>query len=185
MPGAVPRPIRGALGNAVLWGVAWGTLGLGAWTVLRVLGFLPADAGLRSAAFLAVRLGIAGFVAALAFAAVVRLTWRGRRLRDISWLKGGLLVGLVTGLAFPLFLQAMNLLSGDGLIAWSLVLDDGPFVGLLAALAAGATLKLAQRADALAAGGHAEALEDGSAHVSVNPVFLEAVPSPKHPTKQV
>jgi len=58
-------------------------------------------------------------------------------------------------------------------------------VGLLAALAAGASLKLAQRADALAAGGHAEALEDGSAHVSVNPVFLEAVPSPKHPTKQV
>ena len=178
------RPIRGALRNAAVWGLAWGTVGFGAWVVLRLVGLLPAEAGFRSAAFLAARLGMAGAVAALAFAAVVRITWRGRRLRDISWLKGGLLVGLVTGLAFPLFLQAMNVLSGDGLIAWSLVLDDGPFVGLLAALAAGATLKLAQRSDALAPGGHSEALEDGSAHASGNPVFLEAVPSPRHPTKQ-
>ena len=85
-------------------------------------------------------LGVAGGVAALAFSAVVRLAYRGRRLREINWVKGGLLAGLVTGLAFPLFLQAMNLLSGDGLIAWSLVLDDGPLVGVLAAVTAGGTL---------------------------------------------
>ena len=145
------RPIRGALGMLCSGGSPgepWASVP----GPCCGSGFPAGGSGLRSAAFLAVRLGIAGSVAALAFAAVVRITWRGRRLRDISWLKGGLLVGLVTGLTFPLFLQMMNVLSGDGLIAWSLVLDDGPFVGLLAAIAAGGTLKLAQRTDAARGG---------------------------------
>ena len=186
MPSDVIRAMRGALRNAALWGVAWGAAGLVLWAGLRVLGLIPPEAGVRAAAFLAVRLGVAGGVAALAFSAVVRLAYRGRRLQEINWVKGGLLAGLVTGLAFPLFLQAMNLLSGDGLIAWSLVLDDGPIVGVLAAVAAGGTLKLAQRMDALAPDSPDQALDAGSRDSSLDhPAYLESVPPPRHPARRV
>jgi hypothetical protein len=73
MPSDAIRALRGALRNAALWGVTWGTAGLVLWTGLRVMGLLPPEAGLRAAAFLATRLAIAGGVAALAFSAVVRL----------------------------------------------------------------------------------------------------------------
>ena len=185
MPSDAIRALRGALRNAALWGFAWGTAGFVLWTGLRVMGLLPPEAGLRAAAFLATRLAVAGGVAALAFSAVVRLAYRGRRLREINWVKGGLLAGLVTGLAFPLFLQAMNLLSGDGLIAWSLVLDDGPLVGVLAAVAAGGTLKLAQRMEALAPDSPDEALDAGSPDSSLDhPAYLEPVPPPRHPARR-
>ena len=108
---------------------------------LRVMGLLPPEAGLRAAASPATRLAVAGGVAALAFSAVVRLAYRGRRLREINWVKGGLLAGLVTGLAFPLFLQAMQPSPGR----WThrpcrLRPDYGPLVGVLAAVAAGVLL---------------------------------------------
>ena len=184
MPSDAIRALRGALRNAALWGVAWGTAGFVLWTALRVMGLLPPEAGLRAAAFLATRLAVAGGVAALAFSAVVRLAYRGRRLREINWVKGGLLAGLVTGLVFPLFLQMMNLLSGDGLIPWSLVLDDGPLVGVLAAVAAGGTLKLAQRMDALAQGNVDETL-DGGARDSLldNSEYAKSFPSPRPPAR--
>jgi hypothetical protein len=52
----------------------------------------------------------------------------------------------------PLFLQAMNILSGDGMVPWRLVLDDAIWTAVFGGVVAGGTLKLAQRGEALAAG---------------------------------
>jgi len=49
----------------------------------------------------------------------------------------------------PLFLQTMNVLSGDGPVAWGLVLDDAVWASVFGAAAAAGFLLLARRADAL------------------------------------
>jgi hypothetical protein len=50
----------------------------------------------------------------------------------------------------PLFLQAMNLISGDGLVPWRLVLDDALWTAVFGGVVAGGSLRLAQRADTVA-----------------------------------
>jgi len=149
------RRLRGALGNAFVWGVGWFTVGLLAFAVfavLRVVGILPSTFSWVEALGLAVRMGIVGAVAGGAFAGVIGLLYHGRRLSEISWVRFGIGGGVVTGLFVPLFLQTMNLLSGDGLVAWNLVLDDAVWTSVFGAVAAGGSLKLAQLADALTSG---------------------------------
>src|SRR5262249_10146387 len=142
------RGVRGALRNALVWGAGFSALGFGTFSVLRIAGVLSGSwvYGLG----LAARMGIIGFVAGGAFSSVIRLVYRGRRLRDINWVRFGIAGGIVTGVFVPLFLQTMNLVTGGGLVAWSLVLDDGIWGAVFGAIAAGGSLKLAQRADAIA-----------------------------------
>jgi hypothetical protein len=66
---------------------------------------------------------------------------------------------VVTGVFVPLFLQAMNLLSGDGVVPWRLVLDDALWTAVFGGVVAGGTLKLAQRGEALAGGTLKDQLE--------------------------
>ena len=116
------RRLRGALGNALVWGVGWVTVGLALLATLRVVGVFTFP-WVELISF-AIRLGIVGAVTGGAFAVVIRLLYHGRRLSEISWVRFGLGAAVVTGLFVPLFLQTMNLLSGDGLVPWELVLDD-------------------------------------------------------------
>ena len=52
-------------------------------------------------------------------------------------------------------------------------------------MAAGGTLKLAQRMDALAPDSPDEALDAGSPHSSLDhPAYLEPVPPPRHPARR-
>jgi hypothetical protein len=57
---------------------------------------------------------------------------------------------VITAVFVPLFLQTMNLLSDGHLVPWRLVLDDSLWTGVLGAVAAGGSLKLAQRSRAMA-----------------------------------
>jgi hypothetical protein len=144
------RRLRGALGNALVWGVGWFTAGLALFATLRVAGIItdPWAEGLE----VAMKFGIVGGIAGGAFSSVIRLLFHGRRLSEISWVRFGIIGGVVTGLFVPLFMQTMNLLSGDGLVPWALVLDDVPLVAVLGGVVAGGSLKLAQLADALPPG---------------------------------
>jgi len=149
--GTILRRLRGAFGNGLVWAGAWFTGALVLFATLRVTGVLTASwaQGLATAG----RAGIIGGVAGVAFSSVIRLVYHGRRLSEISWVRFGIGGGVVTGLFVPLFLQLMNLLSGDGLVAWALVLDDIPLTAVLGAVAAGGSLKLAQIADRSLPGG--------------------------------
>ena len=144
------RRLRGALGNALVWGVGWFTAGLVLFATLRLAGIVSSP--WTEVLELAGKAGIIGGIAGGAFSSVIRLLFHGRRLSEISWVRFGIIGGVVTGLFVPLFMQTMNLLSGDGLVPWELVLDDALLTAVFGGAAAGGSLKLAQLGDALLPG---------------------------------
>jgi hypothetical protein len=152
------RSLRAIAVNAITWGVAWGVVGAAIFAVINL--FNP-DPGIDSlveriglAAFAAVawgvRFALAGAVIGTAFATMLRFGFRGKRLAELSPIRFALLGALVGGVGVPLYLQLMNVLSGDGPIAWGLVLDDGPWAAVFGAIAGGGTILLARRGAALA-----------------------------------
>jgi hypothetical protein len=157
------RFVRGAVGNALVFGLA-----LALCTVLLATGLAPANASWLGALALAVRAGVIGGIAGAAFAVVIRLAYRGWRLADIGWLRFALAAGIATAVFVPLFLQAMDVLSGDGMVPWRLLGDDFVLTAVLGAIVGGGSLKLAQ----LAAARGADAL-DGAADVPSLPPAAE------------
>lgn len=156
------RRLRGALGTAMIWGGGWVLLGVAVMAivgVLSVVGILPGGFSMMEAVIFAVRIGIVGGVAGVAFSTFIRLFFHGRRLSELSWVKFAVGGAFVTGVAVPAFLQTMNLLSGDGLVAWNLVLDDAAWTAVFGAVAAGGSLKLAQVGERLQPGDDVDLLD--------------------------
>ena len=139
------RRIKAALRNAMVWAAGWAAVPAVVFTVLRLVGVVPSSVSWHDGLGLAARFGIVGFVAGAAFSTVVGVAYRGRRLAEINWIKFGLAGGVITAVFVPLFLQTMNLLADGHLIPWRLVLDDSLWTGVLGAVAAGGSLKFAQR----------------------------------------
>lgn len=142
------RRVRAALKNAIVWAAGWAAVPATIFAVLRLTGVTSAS--WHDGLGLAARFGIVGFVAGAAFSTVVGFAYRGRRLAEISWVKFGLAGGAITAVFVPLFLQTMNLLTSGHLVPWRLVLDDSLWTGVLGAVVAGGSLKLAQRSSTLA-----------------------------------
>src|SRR3982751_2920347 len=116
--GRMFRRMRAALRNALVWGAGWSGFALAIFTVLRLVGVVPASATWVQGLGLAARFGFVGAVSGAAFSTIVGLAYRGRRLRDINWIRFGIAGAVATGVFVPLFLQLMNLISGDGLVPW-------------------------------------------------------------------
>lgn len=178
-----PR-LRAVLRNAVTWGAAWAVAG-GA--VVATLGLFQSDPAIGSLAervaysalggiLWGVRFGLIGAVVGTAFAAMVRLGYRGRRLAEIRPWRFALLGAAVGGVGVPLFLQAMNVLTDGAPIAWRLVLDDVPFAALFGAVAAGGSILLARRADALPGGAQPEPLAGRSDRDALPEAGLDQAP---------
>jgi hypothetical protein len=152
------RGIRAVLRNAVTWGAAWAVAGGAIVTALSLFYPRPEAGSLLERLGMAilsgitwgVRFGIAGAVIGTVFSSVIRLAYRGRRLADINPWRFALLGAVVGGIGVPLFLQTMNVLSGDGPVAWGLVMDDAIWATVFGAAAAAGSILLARRADALA-----------------------------------
>lgn len=170
------RQLRAVLRTAMTWGAAWAAAG---GTIAGIVGLfdpnpaiesLPERLGMALFAGVAwgIRFGIAGAVIGTIFSAAVRLTYMGRRLRDIHPAHFALLGGIVGGVGVPLYLQMMNVLSG-GPIPWGLVVDDAGWAALFGAAAAGGSILLARRAEALSAGTEPEAIA-GSIDLDTMPV---------------
>lgn len=139
--------LRAATLNAVLWGGAFFAASFALLASSIALGQAPDGIGLLDAVAMAVRIGVWGGLCGLVFSAAVGLRFTGSRLAEIRVLPVLLGSAVGIGVFVPLALQTLNLISGDGLVRWSLVLDDGLRMGLIAGVAAGLTLKLAQVAD--------------------------------------
>ena len=138
----------GAVRNAVAWGVAWFALAMVTILVLRTVGVVvPARVTLLDAVGMSIKLGVIGGLAGGAFALLISVLYRGRRLSDISWLRFGVGGGILAGLFVPGFLVAANLLTGDGPIPFSAIRGDMIASALFGGIAAGASMWLAQRAD--------------------------------------
>lgn len=163
-----PRPLRAALGNAAMWGAGWALLWVLVVTVFTLLGALGLVAGPSpaEAMWAVLRFGVPfavfGFLAGGAFSGLVRLVYRGRRLRELSAVKFGVGGGILTGFLVPTLLQLFNVLSGDGPVPMDLVLDDAVLTAVFGGTAAGVSLALAKRADRLLGdGGGPSALPEG------------------------
>ena len=164
------RPLKAVLWNALTWGAAWGIAGGAIAAVLSLFAPGPGVASLThrigSALFAGllwgVRFGVAGAAIGTAFAAVVRLRYLGRRLADINPVRFALLGAVVGGVGVPLFLQLMNVLSGDGPVAWRLVLDDARWASVFGAVAAASSIMLARRAESLPDAPRQDRLEGGN-----------------------
>lgn len=143
----VLRRLRGVIGNAVVWGAGWAALGVAAFAALKVAGVLPAPVSWLDAIMVAGRFGMIGGIVGGAFSGFIGLRYRGRRLSELRAVRFGVGGGILAGMFVPAFLQAMNLLSGDGMVPMGLVLDDSLWAAVFGGVAAGVSLKLAQRAD--------------------------------------
>lgn len=84
------RRLRGAFGNAMVWGVGWFTAALAVFATLRVAGIFPDTLSWAEGLGTAIRVGIIGGVAGGAFSSVIRLLYHGRRLSEISWVRFGI-----------------------------------------------------------------------------------------------
>lgn len=163
------RSLRAIAVNAVTWGVAWAIAGgammgvLGLFSSNPSIDSLPERLGyaLLAAASWGVRFGIIGGIIGTAFASVIRFGYRGRRLSDINPLHFAALGAIVGGVGVPLFLQTMNVVFGDGPIAWNLVTDDAVLAGVFGAVAGGGSILLARRAGAVGAADTPAELESG------------------------
>jgi hypothetical protein len=144
---SIIKRLRGAVGNAVVWGAGWAALGFTTFAALKLAGILPASAPWLDAIVLAGKFGIIGGVTGAAFSLVIGLLYRGRRLSEISAVRFGAGGGIMAALFVPAFFQAMNLLSGDGMVPMGQVLDDSVWAVVFGGVAAGVSLKLAQRVD--------------------------------------
>ena len=151
------RSLRAVLRNAVTWGAAWAVAGC---VLVAAVSLFDPDPGIESLvervglAILSglawgVRFGIAGAVIGAVFASVIRLGYRGRRLADIDPLRFAMLGAFVGGVGVPLYLQTMNVLFGDGPIAWGSVTDDALWATPFGAAVAAGSILLARRVDAL------------------------------------
>ncbi|WP_420125141.1 hypothetical protein [Longimicrobium sp.] len=148
------RRLTGAAKNAVVWGGTWFGLAFATIIGLRTIGVIvPPEIGVLDAIGMALRVGIAGGVAGGAFALLVSLLYRGRRLSDINWMRFGLGGAAVALLLMLAFLGIPGLISGDGFPALDDVLSDLIIATVFGGIAAGASMWLAQRAETRSIGG--------------------------------
>jgi hypothetical protein len=139
------RRLRGAVGNAAVWGAGWFVATLAVFAALAVAG---EPFSWEGAVKLAARTGVMGGIAGGAFSAVIGLLYRGRRLSEISWVRFGVRGGIVAGLFVPVVMIVGRTLSGDGPLPMQNFLSSALVAAVLGGVAAGTSLKLAQRADA-------------------------------------
>jgi len=140
--------LRAAVSNALVWGVAWGGLGTVVASAMRLVDQIPFGRALLDGLGMGIRIGFIGAIAGTAFFAFIALAYRGKRLKEISWVRFGIGGAILAGLFVPAFLQTMNLLSGGELVPWSLVFDDSVFSAVFGGITAAGTMLLAQRHEA-------------------------------------
>ena len=152
--GNIVRRLTGAAKNAVVWGAAWFALAFATIIGLRTIGVVvPAEIGVLDAIGMALRVGFVGGIAGGAFAVFISLFYRGRRLSEINWVRFGLGGAVVAELFILAFFAIGNLVSGDGFPALADILSDLIMAAVFGGIAAGASIWVAQRAEAPSIGG--------------------------------
>ena len=150
------RRLRGALGNAVVWGACWSAATLAMFAALRVAG---EPVSWHNAWQNAARAGVVGGLTSVAFSGVIGLLYRGRRLSEISWVRFGVGGGVVAGLVLPAIMLVGRTVSGDGPLPMEKWISSALLAAVFGGIAAGASLKLAQLGDTRLPAGSQDALD--------------------------
>lgn len=142
-----PSRLRSGMVNVALWGLIFGLIGLVIALVYVFGSGEAADAGPRGLMVLslAIRFALFGVISGTLFWWVTGLLFDRHRFAGYGRIPVFLFGAIGTAVFVPLFMQAMNLLSGDGLVAWSLVLDDSVWAFFFGGVAALGSLEMARR----------------------------------------
>jgi hypothetical protein len=149
------RRIRGAIGNALTWGVAWFAGGLALAGGLIVTGFYPASAGWVIALAIAKNLGVTGFFTGGVFSVYLGLAHHHHQLHD---LRAGRMALVGAAIAAGSSLGLLVATFGAVLTANALIVD-GLIAAVFGAITAGGTIGLSQRASRGLRGARLEGLE--------------------------
>ena len=164
------RGLKAILKNALLWGVS---LGVFSGTLIAAYVFVVPGPGVESlpervgvaifaGAAMGVRFAIGGAILGTLFATMLRFSFRGRRVSDLHPGKSALIGALLGAVGIPLVYQFLNILSGDGPVAWKYLFDDIPWAAVVGAAGAAGTVWIARRAKTLPAERSADLLGDGA-----------------------
>ncbi len=142
---SVFRRLRGAIGNAVVWGATWFAGAFSVFGAMELLVGLEAPiAPWRLILAIATNVGITGFVTGFAFSGYLRLRHFDRPLLGIRVGRTALMGGTVA-VAVSLGVGALIRLSMGLPLGLRDVVAGVPMVALFGAATAGATLHIAQR----------------------------------------
>ncbi len=163
------KRLRGAVGNAVLWGVAWATASVPVIAILQVLGLGEMFGLLPLAPRIVGTLAGMGFVAGGAVSTYLALS-PGRRLEDLNVPILGLLGGVFGAAMAPIFgfLPAVASLLGVPFpvaMAWA-----AGIAGVLGAATSIGTVRFAQAAEALPAANNPSGPIKGSGEAQLDVV---------------
>jgi hypothetical protein len=143
------RRLRAVVGNAIVWGGIWFVAGCMFYWLVRFVGLIHmADhTSFVNMIGTALRIGIAGAVASTVFSLLIGVLYKGRALRDISWMRFGLGGGVVST-AFILGMMFIpRWLGGEPILSPADWVGDAFITAVFGTIAAGGTMKVAQMAD--------------------------------------
>lgn len=141
------RRLRGAFKIAVVWGVGWFVGAFIVSNALRFLGVVPASLTWVDSLGMAIKIGMVGGIAGGAFSTLIAFLYRGKRLKEINWVRFGILGGIATGIFIPGMMETLSILSGGGVVPLNLIFDDLVITTVFGAILAGGSMKLAQDAE--------------------------------------
>lgn len=142
------KRLRAALKNAVVWGVIWGGLGSVVATIMRLRDNIPFGHAVLDGIGMGIRIGIVGGLTGAAFSTFISMAYRGKSLREISWVRFGIGGAILAGAFVPLWMETMNVLTGGGLVPFNLINDDIVFSTVFGGITAAGTMLLAKRDEA-------------------------------------
>lgn len=164
------RRLRGAVGNALVWGAGWFGFAVAIITVQWFFDRTSPTESWFDAIRGAAKFGVMGTIAGGAFSTFIGLWYRGRRVSEINWVKFGLGGGLVTGLFVPAFIVVMRLISGDDFLPLRHLAFNGMVGAVLGGAAAAVSMKIAQLSQGLLSGKEPELLESEPLSMSASAV---------------
>ena len=162
------RRLRGALGNALVWGAAWSVATLPVIGVMYLLGLDYLGLPLALAPRIAGTLFAMGFVAGGTFSTYLGLAYRNKRLEDLRPGLFALIGGAFAGLVFPMFTFATGLGMFLGASFYGAMAGGVAIGAVLGGVTAFGSVKIAQKALASGEKGPDE-LEPGQEGLLPNP----------------
>lgn len=102
--GTLPKKLRAALGNSLVWGVAWGIGSIVVAVVLKALGIMTAPLTAGEISQVSTWFGAVGVIAGGTFSALLPIAFRGRHVltvRSLPFLIGGAAAGALLAPFLP------------------------------------------------------------------------------------
>lgn len=154
--------IRGAVGNAVVWGVGWILAGVAIISVVYVLGFAGGRTFLESLGAAASSFGVLGFLAGGAFSIYLGSVGRRKQIHEINAGRTAVVAGLLTAVSVPLLRIGLEALGASFIVPIEVLLLTSALPGVLGGLTAFGTIRVAQ--GSLGPGPQQEQVEPSSTH---------------------